>query len=278
MSNLTGKERLKLEKLFDMRGGYVLNLNNHTIGMLFTEEVGIVIHDEKYCSSGTSKANKVREFWRLENNHVVGKAIQALIDEAKNGEYSGEENEQKNEEEWQKLIEQCEEIAKRLISDQKNLHHLKQAASIFDSKQLQEQIKRIENSINEDPALSIGTAKEMIETCCKDILSARGKPIDGTPNISTLTKTTLKELKLLPDDISDKARGYEVIKRLLSNLGTIGINLATLRGLYGTGHGKDGKFAGLTPRHAKLAVGAASTLVIFLIDTHEETKHLVENN
>ena len=112
----------------------------------------------------------------------------------------------------------------------------------------------------------------MIETCCKTILAERGKPVTGTPDIPTLTKETLKELNLVPEGIHEKSRGSKVIKKLLSNLGTIGNGLAELRGLYGTGHGKDGKSGGLSARHAKLAVGAASTLATFLFDTHKETK------
>ena len=65
--------------------------------------------------------------------------------------------------------------------------------------------------------------------------------------------------------------GSDIIKRLLSNLGTIGNGLAELRGLYGTGHGKHGKTSGLSARHAKLAVGAATPLATFLFDTHKET-------
>jgi hypothetical protein len=58
----------------------------------------------------------------------------------------------------------------------------------------------------------------------------------------------------------------------LSNLATIVQGVAELRGLYGTGHGKDGKARGLQPRHARLAVGAASSLVTFAFQTHIETK------
>jgi hypothetical protein len=46
-----------------------------------------------------------------------------------------------------------------------------------------------------------------------------------------------------------------------------GIN--ELRNSYGTGHGRDAKFIGLSQRHAKLATGAASTLAIFLLETHK---------
>ena len=46
---------------------------------------------------------------------------------------------------------------------------------------------------------------------------------------------------------------------------------AELRNAYGTGHGKSKSQSGylLEPRHARLAVGAAATLGVFLYETHE---------
>ena len=274
MSNLKAREKARLEKLFNMSGGYVLDFSDATIKTFFYDVVGIDIHDEKYCDNGTSKAKKLREFWRLENDYTVGKITKAMIEEYEEklfaspsfSSYSSSETENKQ------LVNSCKAIATRLLSNQVNLDPLKSTASSFNSEHLTEQIRRMENSINDDPALAIGTAKELVETCCKTILSERGKPVTGTPDIPKLTKATLKELKLVPEDIHEQSRGSDVIKRLLSNLATIANGLAELRGLYGTGHGKDGKSGGLSIRHAKLAVGAASTLATFLFDTHEETK------
>lgn len=152
------------------------------------------------------------------------------------------------------------------------LTSIKETAVNFDAAHMAEQIRRMEAAVESDPSLAIGTAKELIETCCKTILAARGKPVTATPEMSTLTKETLKELKLVPEGIPDEARGADVIKRLLSNLGTIGNGLAELRGLYGTGHGKHGSAVGLKPRHAKLAVGASAALAVFLFETHQDTK------
>jgi hypothetical protein len=150
-----------------------------------------------------------------------------------------------------------------------DLGYLKKATACFDAKHLAEQIHRIERSIDSDPALAIGSAKELIETCCKTILAERGKPVSGTPDIPTLTKHTLRELKLVPEGVHEATRGVDVLRRLLQSLGTIGNNLAELRGLYGTGHGKHGEFEGLLPHHARLAVGCAATLVTFLFDAHK---------
>ncbi len=274
MSSLTAREKARLEKLFDMGGGYVLHFSDSTISIFFYDVVDIDIHDEKYCSNGGSKAKKLRELWRLESDYVVGTVTKAMIEEAEEKlfAYPNFSSDNNSEIENKQLIEDCKAISTRLLSGQVNLDHLKNAAFTFDANHLAEQIRRIESSINDDPALAIGTAKELVETCCKTILSERGKPIKGTPDIPTLTKAVLKELNLVPEDIHEKSRGSDVIKRLLSNLGTIGNGLAELRGLYGTGHGKNGKTGGLSIRHAKLAVGTAATLATFLFDTHEETK------
>lgn len=152
-------------------------------------------------------------------------------------------------------------------------HHLRgitEIAAKLDAKGLLTQAKRLESIRDGDPELSIGTAKEMIESACKIILAERGKPVDGNPDIPTLTKATLKELRLVPEGVQDATRGSEIIKSLLRSLGSIGNDLAQLRGLYGTGHGRSGREAGLASRHAKLAVHTAAAFATFLLETHLE--------
>lgn len=264
MSSLKMADRRLLEKHFQMKGGYVLNFSDRTFGEFVSEAVERDIHSEQYTEEGSSKANKLRTFWKSESDYIVGKLILALIDFERTLHLMPND-------EAKARAEQCRHIATRLLASGPSLNPLKAHAKILNASHLEEQIRRIEESIENDPSLAIGTAKELIETCCKTILAERGKPVSGTPEISTLTKETLKELKLVPEGIPDAARGSDVIKRLLSNLGTIGNGLAELRGLYGTGHGKHGRSPSLSARHAKLAVGAASTLVVFLFETHKET-------
>jgi len=248
-----------------MSGGYVLDFTDRTFGEFVLESVGLEIHAEKYTARGTSKANKLRAFWKLESDSTVGKLLLALID------YE-ESIDAEPDAEVKALAAKCRQIAARLPAGGPSLNPLKEHAKVLNANHLADQIRRLEASIENDPSLAIGTAKELIETCCKTILAERGKPIVGKPDVSTLTKATLKELKLVPEGIPDTARGADVIKRLLSNLGTIGNGLAELRGLYGTGHGKHGSTTGLGVRHAKLAVGAAATLAVFLFETHKETQ------
>jgi hypothetical protein len=85
-------------------------------------------------------------------------------------------------------------------------------------------------------------------------------------------KETAKLLKLTPTDIPNETKAVTSIKQILGSLSSVVQGIAEVRNEYGSGHGKDGKFKGLQPRHAKLAVGAASTLAIYLLETHELRK------
>jgi len=263
MSSLDFIEKRCLEELFKMSTGYVLDFTDATFADFFADTVNIDIHSNKYKKNGGSKAKKLREFWRIESNYTVGTITLELIDYA--GQWPPNNSTEKD------LVVQCKGIANRLLAGKVNLNPLKKSVIVFDAKHLAGQIQRMEQSIDTDPPLAIGTAKELVETCCKTILAERDKQVSKSPKMPTLIKETLKELKLVPDGVPESARGSDTVRRLLQNLGTIGNNLAELRGLYGTGHGKHGKEEGLLPRHAKLAVGAASTLATFLFDTHKET-------
>ncbi|MFW0777149.1 MAG: abortive infection family protein [Rickettsiales bacterium] len=150
------------------------------------------------------------------------------------------------------------------------LNAVKEIVTGIDAGYVSQQITKMEAAVTNDPGLAIGTAKELVETCCKTILDNRGVTYSKNDDLPKLVKLTSKELSLTPDDIPEKTRAISTIKKLLSNLATITQGIAELRNQYGTGHGKSAKFKGLSSRHAKLAVGSASTLAVFLLETHEE--------
>jgi len=157
----------------------------------------------------------------------------------------------------------------KLSSMGKHVLDMTETASKFDAPALHRQIDRLRECVNSDPDLAIGTAKELIETTCRTILEDRGIIVDDSWELPRLVKETRQILGLLPDNIPNATKGAEAIKRILSSLGTVAQGLTELRNLYGTGHGRSGKAKGLTSRHARLAVGVASALTTFLLDTHE---------
>jgi len=109
MADLTGHERRKLEKLLGMGSGYVMNFSDRTFGDFF-DEYRVEIDAERYRAGGSSKANRMRMFWKLDENSVVGRVISGLIDYASEEQCFGDSN--------PVLIEDCRKIAQRLLRDQ----------------------------------------------------------------------------------------------------------------------------------------------------------------
>lgn len=162
-------------------------------------------------------------------------------------------------------------VAQRLkVGGSRSVSRARTAADALDAVWMQKEIERLENAVEQDPALAIGTAKDLVETCCKSILSKRGIEVSRKADLPELTKLLAKELKLVPDGISDQAKGAETIRLILRNLSALTQYLAELRGLYGSGHGRDGKHRGLEARHARLAVGAAVAFIDFVTSTHNQ--------
>ena len=160
--------------------------------------------------------------------------------------------------------------SRRSLRGSAALPALRRARERFDADYILGQIARMEAAVEDDPGLAIGTAKELVETTCKSILELRGKPVSGHPDLPKLVRMVAEELDLLPADVSPTAREPETIKRILGSLAIVASGVAELRNAYGTGHGRSPGARGLRARHAMLAVGAATTIAVFLFETHEE--------
>ncbi len=150
--------------------------------------------------------------------------------------------------------------------------HLDQAAEVaerFTGSYIAQQVRRLRDAIEKDPELAIGTAKEFLESLCKTILSKRGVELVKNEDLPVLVRATIKCLPIVPPGLADPTQSQKTITVLLNNLGSIGQQLAEMRNQFGTGHGRPSEHVGLQRRHAKLVVGAASTLAVFLYECHE---------
>ncbi len=141
---------------------------------------------------------------------------------------------------------------------------------ITNSFDLNQHILRIQDGIDSDPELAIGSTKELLESIMKCILEAHGESV-GKEDLPTLLKRTRKILKLDPSEFDETRKGGKIVKRTLSSLGQIVTGIDELRNSYGTGHGRTRR-SGVTPRHARLVVNAGAALAVFLIETFEHHK------
>ena len=114
MSKITYSEKEDLEKLFRMSSGYVLNFTDASFKSFVHDTVGEDIKDEKYEAGGTSKANRLRTFWKLESDQKVGNLLYELVMIAKNQPYVYDYLSDKKELPDINLVDRCLRIANTL--------------------------------------------------------------------------------------------------------------------------------------------------------------------
>lgn len=79
MSTLIDIEKRYVEKLLGMQSGYVLDYSDAKYNEFFTFD-SINIHGGHYQLYGISKAKKMRAFWDLEADVLVGQVLDEMLD------------------------------------------------------------------------------------------------------------------------------------------------------------------------------------------------------
>lgn len=80
MADLKQTEKLKLEKVFEMSGGYVLDFSNSTFQQFVYDITKIDIYNSKFEHFGDSKAKRLRAFWQIESDYNVGFLTKEMLD------------------------------------------------------------------------------------------------------------------------------------------------------------------------------------------------------
>ena len=79
MSDLTAVEKRRLEQYLEMGSGYVLDFSNRTFAEFVLDSTGLDIYNARYNYGSGSKANRLRGFWRVEDNRIVGKLLGDML-------------------------------------------------------------------------------------------------------------------------------------------------------------------------------------------------------
>lgn len=136
------------------------------------------------------------------------------------------------------------------------------------------QTRRIREALANDPALALGSTKELLETVLKTVLETvlglHGAEI-GPDDMPRLLKRAQAGLGLDPKDVDDATPGAESFRRLLGALTQVVISITELRNLYGTGHGRSNA-PGLDLPSARLMVTAGTGLATYLMERYAALK------
>jgi hypothetical protein len=116
-----------------------------------------------------------------------------------------------------------------------------------------------------DPEGAITATRTTLEGVCKHICDERGAEYDDAGDLSKLYKAAAGAMDIAPDQHTE-----QIIKQILSGVGTVVNGLAALRNSLSDSHGRGKTSVRPAARHAKLAVNAGFAVAGFLIDTHIE--------
>lgn len=111
MANLKPVEKQCFEDLFRMSSGYVLNFTDETFAECFRSVVGININDPKYQFGSGSKAKRLRKFWEIETDPLVGRVLAEMLEKWKY------ERDKSGDAKQDDIYERCRTIVARLCGE-----------------------------------------------------------------------------------------------------------------------------------------------------------------
>ena len=133
---------------------------------------------------------------------------------------------------------------------------------------IDDHIRRIRESLADDPALALGSNEELLGTVFKTVLGMHGASI-GSDEMPNLLKRTQAALDLDPADVDGTVPGPESFSKLLGSMTQIVVSVYELRNLYGTGHGKS-KAPGLDSKPPSSLVSAGTALAAYLMNRYKD--------
>lgn len=140
--------------------------------------------------------------------------------------------------------------------------------ALIDVPALRDHIRRIHVALEEDDsALLLGSAKELLESTSKLVLGEVGAEVPD--KFPSLLKQALEVLGLHSKSVSGEDEIAAATRKILGGLQQIGLGVNELRNDHGTGHGRAGGVK-LGLRQARLAAGSAVVLASVMIDTLED--------
>lgn len=145
--------------------------------------------------------------------------------------------------------------------------------AILDFDTVQRDIARALASATDDPEDAATAASSLIESVCRSILVELGLPMPAKKDIDGLIRAVQEPLGLSPGrtDLPSEIEGD--IRQVLGGLTSVAKGVGSLRTHAGDAHGRERGYRRIDARIARLALNAAATIALFLIETWERQQH-----
>jgi hypothetical protein len=118
-----------------------------------------------------------------------------------------------------------------------------------------------------DPAGAVTAACSILEATCLTYIAEEGLTLPADKSLGPLWRVVQGHLGIAPTAVLD-----DDLKRILGGLASIVAGVGAFRTHAGDAHGRGPDAPSIEPRHARLAVHAAHTVVTFILETWKGSK------
>ncbi|WP_134774128.1 abortive infection family protein [Ornithinimicrobium flavum] len=137
-------------------------------------------------------------------------------------------------------------------------------AAISDPGAIHDHLSRLHDAVDSDPRLAVSTARALIESTAKLVLTKRGRTYTKGAKVPTLVTSAQESLGLAAKGVSEEE---PELRKLLQSLVTLTQGVTEIRNRVGVDHGAESVPNWVKPRHARLVVGAAQVWCQLMLET-----------
>jgi hypothetical protein len=134
-----------------------------------------------------------------------------------------------------------------------------------DMRGISEEFERAANKADLEPREAVSAAANILESLCKHYIEDRGLAMPTKQTLSDLWGVVRKDLGFDPSQVAD-----DDLRTILTGLIQVVQGLGAFRTHASSAHGAGPKSYRLEPRHSRLAVHAAHSAALFMLETWDK--------
>lgn len=186
MAELSHMEKRRFEQLLNMSGGFVLDFTNRTFADFVADSAGRDIYDARYEPGGSSKANHLRYFWKVEGNRLVGKLLGDMLDYGlETGAFQKDHA----------ALEECRRTISRLLQDNP-VPELDALTAVSDEKDFEVVAKAVRDAIERnEPEAGLDRLHTFVIKYVRSLCTQRGLVVTRDKPLHSLFGELVKKLR-----------------------------------------------------------------------------------
>ena len=129
-------------------------------------------------------------------------------------------------------------------------------------KAIEDEFHRALENVNSNPREAVSAAANILESTCKTFIEDNSLDMPTRKDLKSVWAVVRKELNFEPSKLVD-----EDLKRVVGGMASTVDGIASLRTHASSAHGQGRTQYNLEPRHARLAVSAAHSVTMFILES-----------